>query len=68
MKMDGDDYGKYFRVLELPQDASLMEVRSAYLQLKEELESFDRYLWQFVEGRTIQNRWTSLKEKGLGFG
>jgi DNA-3-methyladenine glycosylase I len=34
----------------------------AYLQLKEELESFDRYLWQFVEGRTIQNRWTSLKE------
>lgn len=35
MKMDGDDYGKYFRVLELPQDASLMEVRSAYLQLKE---------------------------------
>ena len=35
---------------------------SAYLKLKEELGSFDDYLWQFVDGRTIQNRWTSLKQ------
>ncbi len=34
----------------------------AYLKLKEELGSFDRYLWQFVNGRTIQNRWTTLKQ------
>lgn len=34
----------------------------AYLNLKEEVGSFDQYLWGFVEGRTIQNHWTSLQE------
>jgi DNA-3-methyladenine glycosylase I len=34
----------------------------AYLKLKEELGSFDQFLWQFVDGRTIQNRWRSLKQ------
>ena len=34
----------------------------AYLKLKEQGDSFNRYLWQFVGGRTIQNRWKSLKE------
>ena len=34
----------------------------AYLKLQEDLGSFDRYLWQFVNGRTIRNQWTSLKE------
>jgi DNA-3-methyladenine glycosylase I len=34
----------------------------AYLKLQENLGSFDQYLWQFVNGRTIRNRWTSLKE------
>ena len=34
----------------------------AYLKLKEEQGSFDHYLWQFVNGRTIQNRWKSLKQ------
>jgi DNA-3-methyladenine glycosylase I len=34
----------------------------AYLRLREELGSFDHYLWQFVDGCTIQNRWTSLKQ------
>jgi DNA-3-methyladenine glycosylase I len=34
----------------------------AYLKLQEELGSFDDYLWQFVDGRTIQNRWAALKQ------
>jgi DNA-3-methyladenine glycosylase I len=34
----------------------------AYLKLQEEPGGFDRYLWQFVEGRTIQNKWKSLKQ------
>jgi len=34
----------------------------AYLKLRDELGSFDRYLWQFVGGRTIQNRWNSLRQ------
>jgi DNA-3-methyladenine glycosylase I len=42
-------------------NAAVINAR-AYLKLKEELGSFDDYLWQFVDGRTIQNRWKSLKE------
>ena len=34
----------------------------AYLKLRDELGSFDRYLWQFVEGQTIQNRWTTMQQ------
>jgi len=34
----------------------------AYLKLREELGSFDQFLWQFVEGRTRQNRWRALKQ------
>jgi DNA-3-methyladenine glycosylase I len=34
----------------------------AYLKLKEELGSFDRFLWQFVEGHTRLNRWKTLKQ------
>jgi len=34
----------------------------AYLDLKESGETFDRHLWQFVEGGPIQNRWRSLKQ------
>ncbi|MCU0770643.1 MAG: DNA-3-methyladenine glycosylase I [Verrucomicrobia bacterium] len=34
----------------------------AYLKLREDRGRFDRHLWQFVEGRTIQNRWRSLQE------
>src|SRR5206468_12152913 len=30
----------------------------AYLAVQEEFGSFDRYIWQFVNGKTIQNRWT----------
>ena len=33
-----------------------------YLELRDELGSFDGYLWQFVDGRTIRNRWKTLEE------
>lgn len=29
----------------------------AFLKLQEKHTSFDRYLWRFVDGQTIQNRW-----------
>jgi DNA-3-methyladenine glycosylase I len=32
----------------------------AYLKLREDLGSFDRYLWQFVEGSPKRNRWRTL--------
>lgn len=34
----------------------------AFLRVREEFGSFDRYIWQFVGGRTLVNHWTSLKE------
>lgn len=34
----------------------------AYLKVQEEFESFDRYLWGFVDGKPIQNAWRSLDQ------
>jgi DNA-3-methyladenine glycosylase I len=34
----------------------------AFLELQEEIGSFDRYVWKFVDGRTKQNAWPSLKK------
>lgn len=34
----------------------------AYLDIIDELGSFDTYIWQFVKGRTIQNKWRKLSE------
>jgi DNA-3-methyladenine glycosylase I len=37
-------------------------VRNArvFLDLQQEFGSFDDYIWRFVDGRTIQNRWRGL--------
>lgn len=34
----------------------------ACLAVAEEFGSFDRYIWQFVEGRPLVNRWQSMSE------
>ena len=34
----------------------------AFLAVRKEFGSFDAYIWQFVGGAQIQNRWKSLKE------
>lgn len=34
----------------------------AFLRVQEEFGSFDTYIWQFVDGKPIVNRWTSLSE------
>ena len=33
-----------------------------FLEIQKEYGTFDRYLWQFVEGKTIVNRWEKFKE------
>lgn len=33
-----------------------------FLQIQEEFGSFDRYIWQFVGGKPINNAWKSMKE------
>ncbi len=34
----------------------------AFLAVQKEFGSFDAYIWRFVEGKPIQNRWTSLSQ------
>jgi DNA-3-methyladenine glycosylase I len=34
----------------------------AFLAVQEEFGSFDRYLWAFVDGKPIRNRWRSLRQ------
>lgn len=33
-----------------------------FLEVQQEFGSFDRYIWSFVDGRTIVNRWQTLDE------
>ncbi len=42
--------------------ASAVKNAKAFLQVQKEFGSFDAYIWQFVEGRPIRNRWRSLKQ------
>lgn len=37
-----------------------VENARAFLRVQKEFGSFDRYIWQFVGGRTRQNRWTRV--------
>jgi DNA-3-methyladenine glycosylase I len=34
----------------------------AFLDVQKEFGSFDKYIWRFVGGKTIQNKWKSLNE------
>jgi DNA-3-methyladenine glycosylase I len=34
----------------------------AVLEIQREFKSFDSYIWKFVEGKPIQNRWKNLKD------
>jgi DNA-3-methyladenine glycosylase I len=42
-------------------DAAIRNAKGV-LKIKEEFGSFDSYIWQFVEGQTIKNKWRELKE------
>jgi DNA-3-methyladenine glycosylase I len=34
----------------------------AFLQVRKEFGSFDRYIWQFVDGKPIRNAWKTMAE------
>jgi DNA-3-methyladenine glycosylase I len=34
----------------------------AFLEVKKEFGSFEKYIWSFVDGKPVVNRWKSLKE------
>jgi len=42
--------------------ASAIANARAFLAVQKEFGSFDRYLWAFVGGKPLQNRWQTLKE------
>ena len=42
-------------------DAAIVNAR-AFLRVQEALGSFDRYIWQFVDGRPIQNSWKEMTD------
>jgi DNA-3-methyladenine glycosylase I len=42
--------------------ASSVTNARAFVELQRECGSFDRYVWSFVGGKPIRNRWTSLRE------
>jgi DNA-3-methyladenine glycosylase I len=35
---------------------------AAFHRLKEEFDTFDRYIWQFVYGQPLVNRWQAMQE------
>ncbi len=42
--------------------ASAIENAKSFLAVQKEFGSFATFVWQFVDGKPIQNRWESLKE------
>ena len=34
----------------------------AFIELKQQFGSFDQYIWQFVEGKALQNQWRTVEE------
>src|SRR5688572_5955522 len=41
--------------------AATIQNAKSFLKVREEFGTFDRYIWQFVEGRPIQNKWEAMK-------
>lgn len=42
--------------------AATIQNAKAFLEIQKEFGSFDKYVWQFVNYRTIKNSWKSLKQ------
>ena len=42
--------------------SSAIKNANAFLEVREEFGTFDKYIWQFVGHRTMHNSWKSLKE------
>jgi DNA-3-methyladenine glycosylase I len=42
--------------------AATIQNARAFLDVQKEFGSFDRYIWQFVDGKPKKNKWKSLKQ------
>jgi DNA-3-methyladenine glycosylase I len=74
---DNFDYGKIARYGEpeterLMQDAGIIRNKAkikatitnarCFLEIRKEFGTFDKYIWKFTQGKTILNKWNSLKQ------
>lgn len=41
---------------------SAVKNAQAFLKIQQQFTSFDRYIWQFVDGKTIQNHWQQASD------
>ena len=41
---------------------SVVNNAKAFMEVQKEFGTFDSYIWQFVEGKPIRNRWKSIKQ------
>jgi DNA-3-methyladenine glycosylase I len=41
---------------------SAVQNAGAFLRVRDEIGTFDRYIWRFVEGRPLVNQWKSLRQ------
>ncbi len=41
---------------------SVIKNAKAFLEVQKEFGSFDKYIWSFTDGKTIQNSWKNLSE------
>ena len=42
--------------------AAAIQNAKCFLSVQKEFGSFDKYIWQFTSGKTIYNRWRTIKE------
>ena len=63
------DENKIQKLLQNPEIVrNKLKVRSAvtnaqkFIEIQEELGSFDRYIWSFVDGEPVHNSWKTMKE------
>lgn len=42
--------------------AAAIQNAKCFLEIQKEFGSFDKYIWQFVGGKAIKNKWKTLKE------
>ena len=41
---------------------SAIKNAKAFIEIRKEFGTFNKYIWQFVDNKPIQNRWKSMKE------
>ncbi len=41
---------------------SAVQNAKAFLKVRNEFGNFDKYIWQFTDGKTIQNSWDNIKQ------